>query len=169
MQVKTSATGEGKRHSEASMGYKLSSAADMQLKGVSNGEGKAETLATLNYKQGVAKGAVFAGQMFSPTETIDKIGARIDMGGDALQSYVSGELQSNGHETLKTGLNLKFDHLKLGAEAGLTHTAQGTQQPHLRQTVSFERNGFALDASVDPLSFSSTPNYQVGFRFKKTF
>jgi hypothetical protein len=169
MQVKASTTGEGKQQTQATLGYKLSGDANMQLKTSSNSEGKAEALATLNYTKGGAKGSVFAGQEFNPAQTIDKVGARLDMGGDTIQSYVSGEMRSSGQETLKTGLTMKFAHLKLGTEAGLTGTDQRFNQPHLRQTVGFERNGFALDASVDPLSFSSEPNFQVGLRFKKTF
>lgn len=169
LKVKASTTGEGKQQTQASMGYKFSSATHMQLKAASMSEGKAEALATLNYKQGITKGSVFAGQEFNPDQTTDKIGARIDMGGERLQSYMSGEVRSSGQETLKTGLTMKFDHLKLGTEAGLTGTDQRFDKPHLRQTIGFEYKGLALDASVDPLSFSSEPNYQVGLRFKKTF
>lgn len=168
MQVKTSTTGE-KQNTQATVGYKLGKTVNMQLKGSSASDGKSEALATLNYKQGIAKSSVFAGQEFTATNTVDKIGARIDMGGDSLQSYISAEVRSSGKETLKTGLTMKFDHLKLSTEAGLTGTEQRFDQPHLRQTIGFEHKGLSFDASVDPLSFSSTPNYQVGLRFKATF
>lgn len=168
MQIKASTTGE-KQQTQATVGYAFGKIANVQLKGTSAHDGKAEALATFNYKQGITKGSVFAGQEFDTVNTVDKMGVRLDLGGDHLQSYISGELRSSGKETLKTGLSLKFDHLKLSTEAGFTGTDQRFNQMHLRQTVGFEHKGLSLNASVDPLSFSSTPNFQLGLRFKKSF
>lgn len=168
MQIKASTTDE-KQNTQATLGYKLGKVANVQLKATSSHDDKAETLATFNYTQGIAKGSVFAGQEFNASNTVDKVGARFDMGGEHLQSYLSGEVRSSGKETLKTGLTLKLDHLKLTTEAGLSGTGQRFDQPHLRQTIGFEHKGLSVNASVDPLSFSSGPNVQLGLRFKKNF
>ena len=160
-----------KMGASSSLGYRLGAATNMQLKASTNGDGKHTTQASLDYKQGVIKSSVFAGQEFGP-DTLQKAGARIDIGNDTLQSYMSGEIQSTGKETLKAGMNVKFKYLKLGTEAGLSASDKGMDQPLLRQTLGFEHGGFSLNASVDPLSFSSgseAPKFQVGFGFKTTF
>ncbi len=137
--------------------------ATFAIEGNTHSSGAHKARANVGIQHGIAKVSAFAAQNFG-TQNLQTTGARLDLNAGNVSTYVSGELQSQ-RAHLKTGISLKWDRLKMGTEAAL----QETQHFHLKQSVGYEHKGLSVNASVNPLSFSNTPDYQVGIGFKATF